>query len=159
VGQASGTAAFQGEMVNQELTAAIQTTFTKSKGPYGAPRIQAELKSTGMACSLNRVARLMRKADIRARRQRLFQLTTTNSRYNYLVAPNTLNRQFWVAGPNGKWTYTDLVNMTTTMRLDMARQSTCHTTPGEHKRPADQFGGRADLGRVFECCKGYPSVV
>jgi putative transposase len=51
------------EVANQELTAAIQTTFKRSRGTYGAPRIHAELNSTGTICSLNRVARLMRKAD------------------------------------------------------------------------------------------------
>jgi len=91
------------EMANIELTAAIQTTYTKSRGTYGAPRIHAELKSTGLVCSLNRVARLMRKHALQARRRRMFKVTTTNSRHSYPVAPNTLNRQFWAAGPNEKW--------------------------------------------------------
>ncbi len=90
-------------MANTQLTAAIQTTFERSRGTYGAPRIHAELNSTGMECSLNRVARLMRKADIKARRRRSYKVTTTNSRHNYPVAPNTLNRQFWADGPNQKW--------------------------------------------------------
>lgn len=91
------------EMANTELTAAIQTTFTRSRNTYGAPRIHAELKSTGMGCSLNRVARLMRIAGLRARKRRLYKVTTTNSKHNYPVAPNTLNRQFWAEGPNEKW--------------------------------------------------------
>jgi putative transposase len=91
------------EMANQELTAAIHTTFKRSRGTYGAPRIHAELNSTGTPCSLNRVARLMRKAGIRARRRKAFKVTTTLSRHSYPVAPNTLNRQFWAAGPNEKW--------------------------------------------------------
>lgn len=91
------------EMANTELTAAIQTTFKRSRNTYRAPRIHAELNSTGMTCSLNRVARLMRKADIKARRRRLYKVSTTNSRHAYPVAPNTLNRQFWAAGPNQKW--------------------------------------------------------
>ncbi len=90
-------------MANQELTAAIQTTFKRSRGTYGAPRIHAELKNTGMTCSLNRIARLMRKADIKARRRKQYKVTTTNSRHSHPIAPNTLNRQFWAAGPNEKW--------------------------------------------------------
>jgi putative transposase len=70
---------------------------------HGAPRIHAELNSTGTPCSLNRVARLMRKAGIRARRRKAFKVTTTLSKHNYPVAPNTLNRQFWAEGPNQKW--------------------------------------------------------
>lgn len=90
-------------MANQQLTAAIQTTFQQSRGTYGAPRIHAELKSHGMECSRNRVARLMRKAGIQARRRRNYKVTTTLSKHNYPVAPNTLNRQFWASGPNEKW--------------------------------------------------------
>ncbi len=90
-------------MANQELTAAIQTTFKRSRSTYGAPRIYAELKSTGTECSLNREARLMRKAGIQARTRRKYKVTTTNSRHSYPVAPNTLNRQFWAGGPNEKW--------------------------------------------------------
>jgi putative transposase len=91
------------EMANQQLTAAIQTTFKRSRGTYGAPRIHAELNSTGTVCSLNRVARLMRKVGIRARRRKAFKVTTTLSKHNLPVAPNTLNRQFWAEGPNQKW--------------------------------------------------------
>jgi len=91
------------EMANRELTAAIQTTFERSRGTYGAPRIYEELKGAGMECSLNRVARLMRKAGIQARRRRAYKVTTTNSKHDYPVAPNTLNRQFWSAAPNQKW--------------------------------------------------------
>ena len=45
----------------------------------------------------------MRKAGIRARRHRTYKVTTTLSKHNYPVAPNTLNRQFWAEGPNQKW--------------------------------------------------------
>lgn len=90
-------------MANQQLTAAIHTTFKRSRCTYGAPRIHAELNSSGTVCSLNRVARLMRLAGIKARRRRTFKVTTTLSKHNLPVAPNTLNRQFWAAGPNQKW--------------------------------------------------------
>ncbi len=56
-----------------------------------------------MACSLNRVARLMHQAGIQARKRQAYKVTTTDSKHNYPVAPNTLNRQFWAAAPNQKW--------------------------------------------------------
>lgn len=90
-------------MANQALAAAIQATFKQSRGTYGAPRIHAELNKTGTSCGLNRVARLMRKAGIHAHRRRKYKVTTTLSRHNYPIAPNTLNRQFWATGPNEKW--------------------------------------------------------
>jgi putative transposase len=82
-------------MANQQLTAAIQATFKKSLGTYGAPRIHAELKSLGMECSRPRMARLMGKAGIKARRRRAYKVTTTLSKHNRPVAPSALNRQFW----------------------------------------------------------------
>jgi putative transposase len=45
----------------------------------------------------------MRKAGIRARRRKAYKVTTTLSKHNYPVAPNTLDRQFWAGGPNEKW--------------------------------------------------------
>lgn len=90
-------------MANQQLTVAIQTTFKRSRGTYGAPRIHAELKNLGMECSRPLVARLMRKAGIKVSRRRAYKVTTTLSKHNYPVAPNTLNRQFWAAGPDEKW--------------------------------------------------------
>lgn len=90
-------------MANQQLTAAIQTTFKKSRSTYGAPRIHAELKSQGMECSRPLVAKLMRKSGIKARRRRAYKVTTTLSKHNYPMAPNTLNRQFWASGPDEKW--------------------------------------------------------
>ncbi len=65
--------------------------------------MHAELNATGTPCSLNHVAHLMRKAGIKARRRRTYKVTTTLSKHNYPVAPNTLNRQFWAQGPNQKW--------------------------------------------------------
>lgn len=56
-----------------------------------------------MVCSLNRVTRPMCEADIQARRRRAYKVTTTDSKHNYPVAHNTLNRQFWAATPNQKW--------------------------------------------------------
>ena len=88
-------------MANEQLTVVIQNIFKRSRGTYGAPRIHAELTSTGTVCSLNRVARLMRQAALKAKRRRPSK-GTTNSRHNYPVAPNILNRQFTAAGPHEK---------------------------------------------------------
>jgi transposase InsO family protein len=91
------------EMANATLATAIQTTFTASRGTYGAPRVQVELTRSGRPCSRNRVARLMRQAGLWARPRRAYRVTTTNSQHAHPVAPNTLNRQFWAAGPDEKW--------------------------------------------------------
>lgn len=44
---------------------------------YGSPRMTDELRSRGLACSPNRVARIMRQAGIRVRPRRAFRPRTT----------------------------------------------------------------------------------
>ena len=91
------------EEANHQLTQAIQVAFKRSRGTYGAPRIHAELNRTGWVCSRGRVARLMRRAGIEARRKRAFKPVTTLSRHDYPVAPNLLARQFVADRPDEKW--------------------------------------------------------
>ena len=70
---------------------------------YGSPRIYAELRTEGRLCSVNRVARIMRKQGIAARRKPRY-IVTTESGGTTLAAPDLLNRRFrpgavpaWVA--------------------------------------------------------------
>ncbi|MCB9423108.1 MAG: transposase [Ardenticatenaceae bacterium] len=55
----------QWETANQELLAAIEKAFAASDGTYGIPRIYEEVKNQ-VACSIHRVARLMRQHGIHA---------------------------------------------------------------------------------------------
>jgi putative transposase len=50
-----------------------------------------------------RVQRLMQQKGIRARGQRRFRITTTDSRHSLPTAPNLLNRNFTAAAPNQVW--------------------------------------------------------
>lgn len=88
---------------DRELKEKIRAIYDKSKKRYGSPRIHDELRDQGIRCSKKRVERLMREMGIRARYKRQFKITT-NSKHNYPVAPNLLNRQFQVAVPNQVWT-------------------------------------------------------
>ena len=54
------------ESRNAELKQSIQTIFETSQGTYGSPRVYAELKVEGIACSRDHVADLMREADLSA---------------------------------------------------------------------------------------------
>lgn len=91
------------ETANQQLSEQIQTVFRRSRGTYGSPRIHAELRASGVECSRNRVARLMKQAGIAAKRRRMYKVSTTDSNHSYSVAPNLLNRQFSADHPNEKW--------------------------------------------------------
>ena len=78
---------------NRALEAKIRVLHAASHGIYGAPRIHRDLTDDGIRCGKNRVARIMRKADIRSRTKKKFK-ATTNSKHNFPVAPNLLNQKF-----------------------------------------------------------------
>jgi putative transposase len=87
---------------DRELKEKILAIYYKHKKRYGSPRIHDELRDMGIRCSKKRVERLMRALKIQARHKRQFRVTT-NSKHNYPVAPNRLNRQFTVNAPNQVW--------------------------------------------------------
>ena len=74
----------------------------RSRRTYGSPRVTAELRENGVRCSRHRVARLMRLHGIRAKTVRKFRVTI-DSKHHLPVAPNRLNREFAVKGPNVAW--------------------------------------------------------
>lgn len=87
---------------NQHLSAHIKSIFENSFQSYGAPRIQAELKTLGYKVSKPRVVRIMRANYLFARRRRKFK-ATTDSNHNYPIAANLLNQCFDVYRKNQVW--------------------------------------------------------
>ena len=87
---------------NRILLSHIRVAFKKSRRNYGSPRVTDELNDTGIPCGMNRVEKLMRDNNIKAKRSKKFK-ATTNSKHNYPVADNLLNRQFEVDCPNSVW--------------------------------------------------------
>ena len=87
---------------NEELLVRINSIFEYSSRTYGSPRIREELQSQGFHVSRPRVARIMQAAGIRARIPRRF-IVTTDSKHNYPVAPNILNREFSTIRPGQVW--------------------------------------------------------
>ncbi len=83
-----------------QLEAHIREIHIASRRTYGSPRIHAELREQGVRCSEKRVARLMRRADIRACRSRRSR-TTTDSCHALPIAANLLNREFATPAANG----------------------------------------------------------
>lgn len=86
----------------RRLLCEVRMVYGRSRKRYGSPRVTFELNESGVSCSVNRVARLMREAGIRAKTKRKYRVTT-NSNHNLLVAPNLLNRQFTMDRPNEVW--------------------------------------------------------
>jgi putative transposase len=88
---------------NEKLLIEIRRVFLDNDQDYGSPRIWDELNNKqGIRCSENRVAKIMREASIVAVQRRKFHLTT-NSKHDYPVWPNILERNFTVDRPNAVW--------------------------------------------------------
>jgi len=88
---------------NEKLLIEIRRVFVENQENYGSPRVWNELNNEqGIRCSENRVARVMHEAGIVAVQKRKFRLTT-NSKHNYPVWPNILERNFSVDRPNAVW--------------------------------------------------------
>jgi len=90
------------EMANRELYKKIKDVYDTSHGTYGSPRVHQKLQRGGIACSENRVARLMRLRGLRARQTKTYKTTTKRNKADP-VAPNVLKRDFEAERPNEKW--------------------------------------------------------
>lgn len=94
--------ACQRQREDAQLTEEIRQEFYAHRGRYGSPRLHAELRDQGRRISRKRVARLMREAELYAKRKRRRVLTTRQDT-THPVAPNILNRDFTASEPNKKW--------------------------------------------------------
>ena len=90
-------------LTDAQLLALIRAIHEELKGAYGSPRMVLELRARGFAAGKERVERLMREHDIRARHKRRF-IVTTDSDHKLPIAPNLLDRNFTPAAPNQVWT-------------------------------------------------------
>jgi transposase InsO family protein len=87
----------------EALLVHIRAAYAENRGAYGWPRIWRQLRSQGIRVGKQRVQRLMQEHGIRARGKRRFRVMTTDSRHDLPIAPNLLNRNFKVSGPNQAW--------------------------------------------------------
>jgi transposase InsO family protein len=87
---------------DERLGLEIATIHAESRQRYGSPRIHAELRERGCRTSRKRVARLMRRRGLAARRRRRFRVTT-HSQHSCPIAPNLLARQFAQPTPDHAW--------------------------------------------------------
>ena len=82
------------EKKEQELSACIEEVYQKSKCGYGSSRIAVELREQGTMASRPRVARLMSKAQLRRITHKKYRVQTTDSKHEYAIAENHLDRDF-----------------------------------------------------------------
>lgn len=80
----------------------IKEQFEISMQTYGSPRIAMSLKREGIIISKTTVARVMQTMQIKARDKRKFAITT-DSKHNYNIPENLLDRNFDVDKVNSVW--------------------------------------------------------
>ena len=88
---------------NRELVDDIKRVHRDTNGRYGSPRVHAELRAQGRGASRGRIERLMRRHGIRAIMARPRRVRTTDSRHDFPIAANLLERNFSAAAPNRIW--------------------------------------------------------
>jgi len=90
------------QKAEKKLVKRIRRIHEKSRRHYGSPRGHRELREKGVRVGRKRVARLMRRAGLVAKRPRSF-VRTTDSKHGFRVALNVLARNFGPAAPNQVW--------------------------------------------------------
>ncbi len=98
-----GRPASERSLSDARLTRSIRESFELSDRTYGSPRVWHDLRATGEQCGVNRVARLMKLANLQARRKRRRLPGDGATRLENHIAPNHLQREFEALEPNQKW--------------------------------------------------------
>ena len=88
---------------DERLLVAIRTSFAESDSTYGVRRVWEDLKDWQFECGRERVARLMRAAELVARPMRRRLPGDTGVRLEHAIAPNVLDRNFAAGRPNQRW--------------------------------------------------------
>ena len=91
------------QLRHEKLLAKIRQVHQENRQLYGSPRVHRGLLIDGEVVSRNTVAKLMRQANIRAKRPKRYVPRTTDSRHGKPVADNLLERDFEASQPNSKW--------------------------------------------------------
>ena len=85
-----------------EIKQQITSIYFTSKQRYGSPRITIELNALGYRISRITVAKYMKELGLRSKLSKKFKVTT-DSKHNYLVVENVLDRGFAVDHPSKVW--------------------------------------------------------
>jgi transposase InsO family protein len=85
------------------LTVKIAETHRQSRGNYGAPRIEADLRARGVRTSRKRCARLMKSQGLQGRKRHRRRPRTTDSNHDKPVAPNVLKIVQAPSAPGQVW--------------------------------------------------------
>ena len=131
----------------EALTLKIREFYDQSMGIYGSPRIFCDLREAGLACGENRVAKLMKAAQIKSVRG--YKRPRFKVGRPALVAPNQLQRQFQHDAPDQAWV-TDITYIRTHEGwLYLAAVLDALTMAVWRRRPKDSVIIHSDQGSNF----------
>ena len=88
---------------NAVITAQVQAVFERHRGFYGAPRVHQELRASGLKVGRHRIARLMRRSDLKAKTRRAFRPCRNSTSKTAGIAENLLLQDFSPLAPNRCW--------------------------------------------------------
>jgi transposase InsO family protein len=88
--------------LDRRLVVEIKASFERSGRVYGSPRVLKDLQETGYRCARKRIARIMKENSIVALQPRRWKMTT-DSRHDFPVKENLLDRNFTADDPNRVW--------------------------------------------------------
>tara|TARA_B100001093_G_scaffold377058_1_gene362270 strand:- start:365 stop:1234 length:870 start_codon:yes stop_codon:yes gene_type:complete len=85
------------------LRTRIRAIHAESRGTYGTPRVNRQLRRQGLTVNRKRVVRLMRQEGLAGVPKRRFRVQTTQADPAARKAANLLNRQFTADAPDTTW--------------------------------------------------------
>ena len=91
------------EQADQRALQNIVEAHQACKARLGQRKLWVRLKVLGQHWGRDRVARLMRRHGLKAKKKRPFRPVTTHSAHDLPVAPNVLEQDFTATAPNQKW--------------------------------------------------------
>jgi putative transposase len=84
---------------DEKLQKVIRVEFDNSRATYGTRRLKKALENQSITASRRRIRRLMSEFGLHCKTKKKFK-ATTNSKHDFPLANNELNRQFDVKEPN-----------------------------------------------------------
>ena len=87
--------------IDEQLSELIKEIFEQSRQTYGTRRIrEALMKKYGLVMSLNKIGQIMKYLNLQVKMRHRFRVVTTDSKHNYPISPNRLNRDFYSCTAN-----------------------------------------------------------
>jgi transposase InsO family protein len=86
----------------QRLIVKVRAIHKANDEAYGSRRMSQALRIDGDDVGRYQAGTLMKKANVEVKQKKRFR-ATTDSKHNYPVAPNLLDRQFDIETPNTAW--------------------------------------------------------